>query len=467
MSYVLPVAQCDLSLSLQDKGTLNAITFAGMISSGFIWGYICDTIGRKKVMIIGYLLDGFFTLMASCSQNFAMLLIAKFFGGFIINGPFSAATSYLSEFHSSKHRARVQLARGIIVSFGNIILPLLAWAVLPQNLNFTLFDYFGFHSWNVFLFICSLTPLMSGVLMMFMPESPKFLMCSGRNEEALRVFQLIYRINKGKPIDTFPIKTLVKENVTDKVSVASDKTEVKQQVKKAIIEGLYKVKPLFCRPHILRLVHACINTFCMLMGINTLKLWLPQLFQTINDYEFTHNGASSSMCEMLETTLSKPNKTLSTCVVNLDNSSVYIRSIIVGFTSILIFSLAGTVINLLGKKKMIVAMAIIAGTCVTCIYFAQNSNTVLALSSIFLAFAGVCGNVLITITLELFPTNLRAMALSLHLMSSRTGTIVGNMVFPFLLRTGCAPPFLYIGSLAFGCATLSLLYPNTDNKPLA
>lgn len=52
-------------------------------------------------------------------------------------------------------------------------------------------------------------------------------------------------------------------------------------------------------------------------------------------------------------------------------------------------------------------MAIIAGTCATCIYFAQNSDTVLALSSIFLAFAGVCGNVLITITLELFPTNLR------------------------------------------------------------
>lgn len=111
---------------------------------------------------------------------------------------------------------------------------------------------------------------------------------------------------------------------------------------------------------------------------------------------------------------------------NLDNSSVYIKSIIVGFTSILVFSLAGTVINLLGKKKMIglhktnfcmflnpnpiflaVTMAIIAGTCATCIYFAQNSVTVLALSSIFLAFAGVCGNVLITITLELFPTNLR------------------------------------------------------------
>lgn len=31
MSYVLPVAQCDLNLSLGDKGTLNAITFAGKV----------------------------------------------------------------------------------------------------------------------------------------------------------------------------------------------------------------------------------------------------------------------------------------------------------------------------------------------------------------------------------------------------------------------------------------------------
>lgn len=44
--------------------------------------------------------------------------------------------------------------------------------------------------------------------MMFMPESPKFLMCCGRNEEALRVFQLIYRINKGKSADTFPVNII-------------------------------------------------------------------------------------------------------------------------------------------------------------------------------------------------------------------------------------------------------------------
>lgn len=29
MSYVLPVAQCDLGLTLEDKGLLNSIAFAG------------------------------------------------------------------------------------------------------------------------------------------------------------------------------------------------------------------------------------------------------------------------------------------------------------------------------------------------------------------------------------------------------------------------------------------------------
>ena len=31
MSYVLPVAQCDLKLTLEAKGMLNAITFAGRL----------------------------------------------------------------------------------------------------------------------------------------------------------------------------------------------------------------------------------------------------------------------------------------------------------------------------------------------------------------------------------------------------------------------------------------------------
>lgn len=62
---------------------------------------------------------------------------------FRINGPFSALTCYLTEFHGAKYRSRIQIGRGMIISAANIVLPLLAWAILPKTMHFTLFNQFG------------------------------------------------------------------------------------------------------------------------------------------------------------------------------------------------------------------------------------------------------------------------------------------------------------------------------------
>lgn len=81
IAYILPVAECDLQLSLLNKGTLNAITFAGMICSSIVWGYLADTQGRRKVLMIGYFGDTVFSLLCSISQNFSSLIVFKFFQG--------------------------------------------------------------------------------------------------------------------------------------------------------------------------------------------------------------------------------------------------------------------------------------------------------------------------------------------------------------------------------------------------
>lgn len=48
------------------------------------------------------------------------------------SGPFSAIASYLSEFHSTANRSRVQLVRGTATGIASIILPVIAWIVLPH-----------------------------------------------------------------------------------------------------------------------------------------------------------------------------------------------------------------------------------------------------------------------------------------------------------------------------------------------
>lgn len=60
---------------------------------------------------------------------------------FSINGPFAALTSYLSEFHGTKHRARVQMVLGTIFSIGSLILPLLALGILPLDINLKMFKF--------------------------------------------------------------------------------------------------------------------------------------------------------------------------------------------------------------------------------------------------------------------------------------------------------------------------------------
>lgn len=61
------------------------------------------------------------------------------------------------------------------------------------------------HSWHIFIAIFAIPPLASGLAMVSLPESPKFLMSRGRNDEALEVFKKIYSMNTGKSPDTYPV----------------------------------------------------------------------------------------------------------------------------------------------------------------------------------------------------------------------------------------------------------------------
>lgn len=70
-----------------------------------------------------------------------------------------------------------------------------------KTLNFAVL-----HSWNVFLFLSALPSLVSGVVYIFMPETPKFLMTRGENEKAMEVLSMVYSINTGRPRKCYPVR---------------------------------------------------------------------------------------------------------------------------------------------------------------------------------------------------------------------------------------------------------------------
>ncbi|KAL3280272.1 hypothetical protein HHI36_017767 [Cryptolaemus montrouzieri] len=466
MSYVFPAAQCDLNLSLSNKGLLNAITYLGMVSSAFVWGYLCDSLGRKKLMYIGFFLDACFVVVSSLSQSFTVLLIAKFLGGCIINGPFAALTCYLSEFHSAKYRARVQMVLGFVTSLGAICLPLLAGLILPSDMEFTILNYLKIHPWNVYLLVAALPPFFGGCVFLFLPESPKFLMTTGRNEEALEVLQLVYRINTGKSADSYPIKSLMDERKQNEKE-ATEHNE--KSSKHALADGWNQLKPLFIPPLLQNILLVCGLQMLLMMSINTLRLWLPQLFQAINDYEYYNNGTTAPLCTVLEVFQPQPKNLTATpveCVVNTHNSQVYMNAMKVAFLTMFGFFVAGSLINILGKKRLLFIFSFSAGIIGFSLYFAQNTTMTLVMAAMYIGMGNICINVILSVVVDLFPTTLRTMTISLTMMIGRMGAMTGNLIFPYLLKQGCAPPFISIGLGMISCATVGLLLPNTDMKAL-
>ncbi|XP_045461408.1 synaptic vesicle 2-related protein-like [Harmonia axyridis] len=450
ISYVFPAAQCDLKLSLEDKGMLSGVTFGGMMFSAFLWGFLYDTYGRRSLLTIGYFLDALFVILSSFAQSIEFLMMTKFLGGFIISGPFAALATYFSEMHDSKNRPRVPFIMGIFYALGGIYLPLLASLILPLNVHWKIGENLVLNSWGIFLLINAIPSILSGLIFCFLPESPKFLMSMGRNEEALSVFQTIYSLNTGRKKTSFPIKELIME-----------KPKSLEDSQDSFLVSRYKQLRELFEPKLLKIfILVCFLQMFMTTSFFTLRIWMPQLFQAINDYKFINNGTSSNLCDML--TVLKRAKTTKECFVNFENFEVYINSMIVCITSMAGYFVAGGLINLIGQNKLLGIISFISGCSALGIYYSPNGTTATIFIAACSSTASISVNAIIVVIVNLFPTTLRTIALSLTMIFGRIAVMLGNMIFPILLESGCLPPFLSFTFLGFACTIITMLLPKKN-----
>lgn len=83
ISYVIAVSQCDLHLTQNEKGVLGAIAFFGIICSSYLWGYLADSYGRRRIIKPTLLVAFIFSVLSSITDNFYALVAFRFFTGFL------------------------------------------------------------------------------------------------------------------------------------------------------------------------------------------------------------------------------------------------------------------------------------------------------------------------------------------------------------------------------------------------
>lgn len=146
--------------------------FLGLFIGSILAGYIGDFFGRKLSYHFNLLLFGVFTLLSALAPNIAILIGLRFIAAIGLGAEIVTGYAVVNEFAPIKRRGHWSGMTAIVANTGAPITLIIASFMIPK---------FGWRS--MFILIGTLA-LILWLARRHFPESPRWLLAKGRNEEA-------------------------------------------------------------------------------------------------------------------------------------------------------------------------------------------------------------------------------------------------------------------------------------------
>ncbi|KAI8664983.1 MFS domain-containing protein [Fusarium sp. Ph1] len=166
----------------EPKGTrLGAMTFGpngGVLISILVSSQLCDWLGRRKPIFGGSILIIVGSIIQTWSRNYGMFVASRFIIGFGLGIVSTAAPPLLSEVTYPTHR-------GQVVSFMMCSWPL--GALIAAWVTYGTFQIQGSWAWRLPSILQATFSVAQASLVLFAPESPRWLIYKGRYKEAMDI----------------------------------------------------------------------------------------------------------------------------------------------------------------------------------------------------------------------------------------------------------------------------------------
>ncbi|KAL5276213.1 hypothetical protein ACFFRR_001814 [Megaselia abdita] len=462
ISYVLPIVECNFKLSSFQSGLLSAVSFIGIISSSHLMGFLSDTMGRRKIMAPCLLMGFAVTIVSSFAPTFEILFLLRFVNGFLLSSSSATIYAYLGEFHSNAIRNRVIMAGGILCSTFSILFPLIAWVVINQEWSFYIpILNIVYKPWRLFILVCGLPGFFSALCLLKFPESPKFTLSVGEEAYTLKSLRTIYAWNTGNDPAQYEIKSLILDEDERKDCAGSSYSKLK------IFRSMWnQTAPLFSKEHRRKTFFVCILQFSIYLLSQGVFLWFPYILNIVENYRNEHPGEQKKICDIIQhqyNNLPKSNESLfesedSGPCKELLESGTYVHNISLEFITAVFFMLMGLIVSKLGRIPTFFLTLTLCGICqAVCIYIDEPMIAIYLF--VVALIVGVATNIIQAITVDIFPTQLRGMAVCICLMMGRLGCVTGANLFAALIETHCEVAFLIPAGLIIAAGLLSFLIP--------
>jgi MFS family permease len=212
LSFLSVILRVEWDLTERETDTIISVVFAGAFIGTLILGPLGDIIGRKPVFTVTAAIIAVFGLGTALVPNYEWLLFARFMVGFGVGGltvPFDT----LAEFVPTSNRGKSLLYIEFFWTAGTLVVPVFAWWALGEER--------GGGSWQFFVVLCAIPCVFSTILgLMYVPESPRWLLTQGKPDKALRVLRAAAQRNGKDPFQAFPDGTqLVQKTIHKSESV--------------------------------------------------------------------------------------------------------------------------------------------------------------------------------------------------------------------------------------------------------
>nr|KJB69856.1 hypothetical protein B456_011G046300 [Gossypium raimondii] len=228
-----------------------SMAVAGAIIGAAVGGWMNDRFGRRMAILIADFLFFIGAVVMASAPNPALLIVGRVFVGLGVGMASMTSPLYISEASPAKIRGALVSTNGFLITGGQFLSYLI-------NLAFT--NAPG--TWRWMLGIAGLPALLQFILMLLLPESPRWLFRKGREEEAKVILRKIY-----------PADDVEKEIQDLKESVEAEIRE--EGCAKINIMKLLKTKTV--RRGLIAGVG--LQVFQQFVGINTVMYYSPTIVQ--------------------------------------------------------------------------------------------------------------------------------------------------------------------------------------------
>lgn len=79
---------------------------------------------------------------------------------------------------------------------------------MPLDIQYPLFGGVVFTSWRLYLALLAVPNLITNFLLRRLPETPKFVLNGGNEQETLQILRSIYAVNNKKKKEEYPVSKL-------------------------------------------------------------------------------------------------------------------------------------------------------------------------------------------------------------------------------------------------------------------